>query len=110
MAPSKPERRGRHRLQVRIPVSIKAKNSPIETSGYTHDLSGSGIFLYTASHITEGSELELVLILPPEITQGEKRWVCCRAAVVRVEDSVDGSDFGVAASIRSIEMLPEIRG
>jgi hypothetical protein len=28
--------------------------------------------------------------------------------VVRVEDSEDGGDFGVAASIRSIEILPEI--
>jgi hypothetical protein len=50
----------------------------------------------------------MVLILPPEITHGAKQWVCCRASVVRVEDSQDGGDFGVAASIHSIEILPEI--
>jgi hypothetical protein len=58
--------------------------------------------------IVEGSELEMVLILPPELTQGTKQWVCCRASVVRVEDSEGGGDFGVAASIRSLEVLPEI--
>ena len=66
------------------------------------------MFLYTDSRITEGSELEMVLILPPELTQGVKQWVCCRASVVRVEDSLEGGDFGVAASIRSIEVMPEI--
>jgi hypothetical protein len=71
-------------------------------------LNAGGIFLYTDSRIVAGSELEVVLILPPEITHGEKQWVCCRASVVRVEDSEGGGDFGVAASIRSMEILPEI--
>jgi len=110
MADRKPERRVRQRLPVRVPVSIKFKQGAIEATGYTRDLSTSGVFLYTDSHIVEGSDLEMVLILPPELTQGEKRWVCCRASVVRVEDSIDGSDFGVAANIRSIDMLPEIMG
>ncbi len=80
----------------------------VEATGVTRDLNTSGIFLYTDSHISEGSELEMVLILPPELTHGEKQWVCCQASVVRVEENKDGGDFGVAASIRSIEVLPEI--
>ena len=56
----------------------------------------------------EGSEMEMVLILPPEITQGEKQWVCCRASVVRVEDGAENGSFGIAASIQSMEILPEI--
>jgi len=52
----------------------------------------------------------MILILPSELTSGEKRWVCCRASVVRVEDSEEGGDFGVAARIRSMEVLPEILG
>jgi hypothetical protein len=51
----------------------------------------------------------MVLILPPELTQGEKRWVCCQASVVRVEDKKDGN-FGVAARIRNMDVLPEILG
>jgi hypothetical protein len=103
-----PERRSGKRLPLRLPISIQ--NGKLKTSGLTRDLNTSGIFLYTPSRVTEGSELEMVLILPPEITGGEKQWVCCRASVVRVEDSLDGGDFGVAAHIRSIEALPEIPG
>ena len=128
MPDTKRERRSGRRLPVRVPVSIKTqpgktqldKTQPSETqpasielgavdaSGFTRDLNRSGIFLYTDSRIVAGSELEMVLILPPELTHGVKQWVCCRASVVRVEDSQDGGNFGVAASISSIEILPEI--
>lgn len=108
MPDAKPERRSGQRLSVRVPVSIQARQGGAQASGYTRDLSTNGIFLYTDSRIAQGSELEMVLILPPELTAGEKRWVCCRALVVRVEDSEGGSNLGVAARIRSMEVLPEI--
>lgn len=108
MSTTKSERRSRQRVPARVPVSIKSKSGTVETTGFTRDLNRSGIFIYTDSQISAGSELEMVLILPPEITHGEKQWVCCQASVVRVEDGKDGKDFGVAASIRSIEVLPEI--
>ncbi len=104
----KRERRSGQRVEARVPVSIKAQPGSAEATGFTRDLNKGGIFLYTDSRIIAGSELEMVLILPPELTQGTKQWVCCRASVVRVEDSEDGGDLGVAASIRSIEVLPEI--
>ena len=44
-------------------------------------------------------------ILPPELTSGEKCWVCCQATIVRVEEQ--GSEFGVAAQIRHMDILPE---
>jgi hypothetical protein len=104
----KRERRSGQRVAARVPVAIKAQKGKVEATGFTRDLNSGGIFLYTDSRIVAGSELEMVLILPPEITHGEKQWVCCRASVVRVEDSEGGGDFGVAASIRSMEILPEI--
>jgi hypothetical protein len=73
-------------------------------------LSTNGIFLYLDSEVAEGSKLEIVLILPPELTQGEKQWVCCRAVVVRVEEGTGGGPRGVAASIQSMDLLPEIGG
>lgn len=103
------ERRSRQRISARLPVSIKSpQGEPI--TGQTRDLSMSGIFLYAASRIREGSELEMVLMLPPQLTGGEKRWVCCQASVIRVEGSREGGPFGVAASIRSMATLPEIAG
>jgi len=109
MPNAKPERRSRDRVPARVPVSIKTQSGSVEATGLTRDLSANGIFIYTDSQISEGSELEMVLILPPELTHGEKQWVCCQASVVRVEGNKDGGDFGVAASIRSIEVLPEIQ-
>jgi PilZ domain len=106
MTDAKRERRSSQRLAVRLPVSIKSGGT--ETTGSTRDLNRSGVFLYTDSRIRAGSELEMVLILPPELTHGEKQWVCCRASVVRVEENPEGGHFGVAASILNIEILPEI--
>jgi c-di-GMP-binding flagellar brake protein YcgR len=109
MVEIKRERRSGPRVPVKVPVSVKTPRETVATDGVTRDLSTGGMFLYTDSHISEGSELEMVLILPPEITKSAQQWVCCRASVVRVEDSKeDGGSFGVAASIRSMEILPEI--
>ena len=49
-------------------------------------------------------------MLPSQLTDGEKRWVCCQATVVRVEPGGEDGCFGVAACIRSIAALPEIAG
>jgi hypothetical protein len=97
-------------MPVKVPVSIKAKAGSLGANGETRDLSMSGIFLYTASEISAGSELEMLLILPPELTQGEKRWVNCQASVLRVEKQSESSDFGVAARINSMQVVPEILG
>jgi PilZ domain len=111
MPNSKPERRSKERVTVRVPVSVKPKDGGPEQIVHTRDLSSNGIFFYSDSQIGEGSELEMVLILPPEITAGEKKWVCCQASVVRVEDRAaedQGRNFGVAAVIDRFDIMPEI--
>ena len=107
MAAPKSERRSQNRIPLRLPVSIRSSQSESVT-GYTRDLSMSGIFLYTDAQILEGSELEMVLMLPPQLTNGEKQWVCCRASVVRVENGQNEKQIGVAANIHNIASLPEI--
>jgi hypothetical protein len=109
MPDPKPERRSGQRIPVRLGVSIRSSQSQAAT-GYTRDLSTRGIFLYADSEILVGSELEMVLMLPTQLTNGEKSWVCCQASVVRVEPGGEDGRFGVAASIRSIVTLPEIPG
>ena len=99
------ERRSASRITNSVPARVRTAQG-IEHSAQTRDVSASGIFLYTQSPIEQGSEIELVLILPPELTSGERCWVCCLATVVRVEES--GSQFGVAAQIRRMDLLPEI--
>ena len=102
---SKIDRRSRERIVTTLPVRVRSSDS--ESSAETRDVSTNGVFLYTQSRMKEGSDVELVLILPPELTSGEKCWVCCHAQVVRVEDG-PGRSFGVAAAIKRMDILPEI--
>ena len=107
MVEPKSERRSQARIPLRLPVSIRSPQSESVTA-YTRDLSMTGIFLYTDSQILEGSDLEIVLMLPPPFSNGSKQWVCCHASVVRVERSAEDPQIGVAANIRNIASLPEI--
>ena len=99
------ERRVGKRVVARVPTLVRTAQG-IEHTAHTRDVSTNGVFLYTKSQLAEGNELELVLILPPELTSGEKCWVCCQATIMRVEES--GSEFGVAAHIRRMDILPEV--
>jgi len=109
MTREKIEQRSQPRIVARVPLTVSTKQAEVKTTGHTRDLSSSGIFFYTEFPIQQGNEVEMVLILPPELTSGEKRWVCCQATVVRVEENEDGNR-GVAAQVRSMEFLPELVG
>jgi c-di-GMP-binding flagellar brake protein YcgR len=108
MPESKIDRRKRQRFSLRLPVSVKTDDGVIQESTQTRDLSTGGVFVYTNSRMQAGSDLELVLVLPPEITFADKRWVCCQASVVRVEENERDGNFGVAAVIKRFDVLPEI--
>jgi len=107
MLDSKADKRVQARVQVSLPATVKSKEPALESPALTRDLSMGGIFLYTEENFTEGSKLEIVLILPAELGFGGKQWACCQASVVRVEDN-GGSKFGVAAIIDRMDVLPEI--
>ncbi len=98
------ERRSGKRIPARVPAQVRSHAG--HHAAETRDVSTNGVFLYTHSRMEKGSDVELVLILPPELTSGEKCWVCCQATVVRVEES--GAKFGVAAKIRRMDVLPEV--
>jgi len=99
------ERRAGTRIKTRVATRLRTAEGKDHTA-QTRDISANGVFMYTNSKMEKGTEVELVLILPPELTSGEKCWVCCQATVVRVEEK--GSDYGVAAQIRRMDILPEV--
>jgi|ERR1700683_419758 hypothetical protein len=103
---SRIDRRSRQRVAAQVPVRVRGALAG-ELAAETRDVSRNGVFLYTKSRLAEGSDVELVLMLPPELTSGEKCWVCCHARVLRVERG-SGNDFGVAAEIQRMDVLPEI--
>jgi Tfp pilus assembly protein PilZ len=98
------ERRSGRRIPTRVPTRVRTRQG-VDHSAETRDISANGIFLYTNSRMEAGAEVELVLILPPELTSGEKCWVCCQATIVRVQEV--GKEFGVAAQIKRMDILPE---
>jgi PilZ domain len=98
------ERRSGTRIVTRVPTRVRTQRGT-DLQGQTRDVSANGVFLYTNSKMEKGTDVELVLILPPELTSGEKCWVCCQATIVRVEE---GPEFGIAAQIRRMDILPEV--
>jgi hypothetical protein len=98
------ERRSGKRISTRVPTRLRTPQG-VDQQAQTRDVSANGVFLYTKSRMEKGAQVELVLILPPELTSGEKCWVCCQATIVRVEE--EGSEFGVAAQINRMDLLPE---
>ncbi len=98
------ERRSGTRISTRVSTRVRTAQGAEQTA-QTRDVSANGVYLYTNSKMEKGTDVELVLILPPELTSGEKCWVCCQATIVRVEE---GPEFGVAAQIRRMDILPEM--
>lgn len=99
------DRRSGRRIATRVPTRVRTPEG-VDQTAQTRDVSANGVFLYTKSRMEKGTDVELVLILPPELTSGEKCWVCCQATIVRVEE--EGTEFGVAAQIRRMDILPEV--
>lgn len=89
----------------------------MQGAGFTQDLSSRGVFLFTDMALTEGSEVELTLRMPSEITLGENMRVRCRGRVLRVINSgmastpnttgrdLGGPRVGVAVRFDSYEYL-----
>ncbi|HEX3321014.1 MAG TPA: PilZ domain-containing protein [Terriglobales bacterium] len=103
------ERRRASRVQMSVPVSLRPGNGAAEQTATTRDLSSNGVFFYTKEPFRPGAQIEIVLILPPELAGGTKRWACCQASILRVENPTD-SGFGIAATIDNLDLLPEIEG
>ena len=116
--PLRVERRAGQRFQYLLPLSLRQPAGSIEGVGFTQDLSSRGVFFFTDAPLTEGSEIELTLKMPSEITLGESMPVRCRGRILRVvkpvappQDSVSTAraetKIGVAVRLEGYEYLPE---
>jgi hypothetical protein len=108
------ERRVGQRFPYLLPLSLRQPSTSIEGVGFTQDLSSRGVFFFTNAALTEGSEIELTLRMPSEITLGENMPVRCRGRILRVvrptrssDCSPDAPKIGVAVRFEGYEYLPE---
>jgi hypothetical protein len=107
MSSPQPEKRSAPRKNLKIPAKVHANGGGIDAEAL--NLSQSGIFLECATRVSEGSPVDIVMILPKEITGDAAKWVCCHATVQRVEDNANGGGrYGVAAAVDRIQAMPEL--
>jgi hypothetical protein len=118
--PVRVERRVGQRFLYNTPVSLRECSGEIQGAGFTQDLSSRGAFLFTDAPLTEGSQIELTLRMPSEITLGENMRVRCRGRVLRVarpaatvaqsstSQHLSVPRLGLAVRFDSYEYLPDL--
>jgi len=103
------ERRRARRYDLSLPIIIRV---PTEIAldpqqGKTRDISTRGLYFVVAQNLEAGSELDLTLTLPAEVTLGSEVFVRALGKVVRVEQrKEDGNTrIGVAAVIERYDIM-----
>jgi hypothetical protein len=102
-----PEKRSAPRKAVKVPAKVHTEHGDIPAEAL--NLSKSGIFLECATRVSEGSPVDIVMILPKEVTGDAAKWVCCHATVQRVQNHVgENGRYGVAAVVDRMQAMPEL--
>jgi PilZ domain len=99
------ERRSSQRFAFQVPVLFRVPSEGRTGSGYTQDLSSRGALVWTDLPLNEGALVEMIMVMPSEITLAEDMNVCCSAHVTRLEQSAVGKP-AVAVRIERYEFLP----
>jgi hypothetical protein len=103
------ERRTARRYDLSLPVLIRVPKEHVGDSqnGKTRDISTRGLYFVIDQDLQAGSELDITLTLPGEITRGSEVLVRAMGKVVRVERrKEDDSDrLGVAAVIERYDIV-----
>lgn len=118
--PVRVERRVGQRFAYLLPLSLRLCDSSLEGVGFTQDLSSRGVFFFTDAALQEGSQIEITLQMPSEITLGESMRVRCRGHILRVIKPVSSAQgasspahaetkIGVAVRLEGYEYLAETR-
>jgi hypothetical protein len=105
MAQPQQELRTAKRFQLKLPVSIHLPEVGWRIETYTQNVSARGMFFLAQPRLAVGSNIEVTLTLPPQITLTESLRVRCRARVVRVEHDSVGRQVGAAALIEQYEFV-----
>ncbi len=103
------ERRIARRYDLSLPVIIRvpAERAADSQQGKTRDISTRGLYFVVNEDLEAGSELDITLTLPAEITQGSEVFVRAMGKVVRVERRMEDGDqrLGVAAVIERYDII-----
>ncbi len=118
-SPIQVERRAGQRFPYLLPLALRQISPALEGVGFSQDVSSRGVFFFSDAAVQEGSEIEITIRMPAEITLGESMPVRCRGRVLRVvrpaamahetDSDVQHSEtkIGVAVRFEGYEYLSE---
>jgi hypothetical protein len=103
------ERRTARRYDLTLPISIRfaAERLVNRQEGKTRDISTRGLYFVIGQDLDAGSELDITLTLPAEITRGTEVFVRAHGRVIRVDKRSDDDHetIGVAAVIERYDII-----
>lgn len=103
------ERRTTRRYDLSLPVIIRvpAEKTQDLQQGKTRDISTRGLYFVMDQNLEAGSELDLTMTLPSEVTQGSEVFVRALGKVVRIEQRMEDGNprMGVAAVIQRYDII-----
>lgn len=103
------ERRSARRFDLTLPVIVRVPSTRMAESGKgkTRDVSTRGLYFVIGEDLETGSEVDITLTLPAEVTRGTDVFVRASGKVVRVERRVEEGDarLGVAAVIERYDII-----
>jgi c-di-GMP-binding flagellar brake protein YcgR len=103
------ERRTTRRYDLSLPIIIRIPTERALESqqGKTRDISTRGLYFVIDQNLEAGSELDITLTLPAEITHGTEVFVRALGKVVRVErrGEEDNMRMGIAAVIERYDII-----
>jgi len=103
------ERRTARRYDLSLPILVRVPKEHVGDSqnGKTRDISTRGLYFVIDQDLQAGSELDITLTLPGEITRGSEVLVRAMGKVVRVErrKEDDSERLGVAAVIERYDIV-----
>ena len=103
------ERRVARRYDLSLPIMVRipAQGFAGTQSGRTRDISTKGLYFVIDQDVRAGSNLDIMLTLPKEMTNGEEVLVKASGKIVRVESRMeDGNErLGVAAVIERYDIM-----
>src|SRR5437763_17173251 len=103
------ERRVARRYDLSLPIIVRvpAERALDSQQGKSRDISTRGLYFVVDQNLESGSQLDIALTLPAEVTHGSEVFVRALGKVVRVERRLeDGSTrMGVAAVIERYDII-----
>ena len=103
------ERRATRRFRIKLPMTVRWANRSgnWETQAESEDITSRGVYFFSPAEIEKGSPVEVIIVMPHQITLAEPVRVRCQGRVRRTEIK-DTHRVGVVVEIQQYRFLREI--